>query len=197
MTAELGIRATRKLLTTRELTLAGFELFAQQGYDATTVEQIADRVGISKRTFFRYFANKEDLVLGDLDHTAALLVDALGRRPLTEQPWRSLRRSFDFFVEACDKDARRVHNAMRILETSPDLKTAQLGKLETWRSALVPELSRRLAAQGDGDLMHAAAMAGAAVACLDAALNAWYTDLGARDLGPMLDSAMGSVAPIH
>ena len=73
MRAELGVRAARKQLTTRELILAAFELFAVQGYDETTVEQIADQVGISKRTFFRYFANKEDLVLGNLEHTAVRL----------------------------------------------------------------------------------------------------------------------------
>ncbi len=197
MTAVLGVREARKQLTSRELILAAFELFGRQGYDETTVEQIADRVGISKRTFFRYFANKEDLVLGNLEHTAGLLAAAMWERPLSEDPWLSLRRSFDFFVEATTEEPDRVCDNLRIMQSSPALKATQLGKLQHWQAALVPELSRRLAKDGDEADMRAAAMAGAALACMDAAMNAWFLHGGERNLGPMLDTAMESVAPLH
>lgn len=196
MSAELGVRAARKQLTTRELILAAFELFALQGYDETTVEQIADQVGISKRTFFRYFANKEDLVLGNLDHTATLLELAIGERPPTEDPWVSLRRSFDFFVEATTEEPERVCDNLRIMNTSPALKATQLGKLQLWQAAIVPELTRRLAGDEPYPQMRAAAMAGSALACLDASMNAWFLFSGVRNLGPMLDIAMESVAPL-
>jgi len=197
VTTQLGIRAERKRLTTRELILAGFDLFARQGYDDTTVEQIAEQVGISKRTFFRYFANKQDLVLGDLDHTAALLVLTLKERPPSEHSWLALRRSFDFFVDACTNEKRRVSNAMRIMESSVELKAAQLGKLEIWRGAIVPVLADRLDITDDLRQMHAAALAGAALTCLDAALNAWYIDFENQNLAPLLDSAMEAVAPLQ
>lgn len=197
MSAELGVRAARKQLTTRELILAAFELFALQGYDETTVEQIADQVGISKRTFFRYFANKEDLVLGNLDHTATLLELAIGERPPTEDTWVSLRRSFDFFVEATTEEPERVCDNLRIMNTSPALKATQLGKLQLWQAAIVPELTRRLAGDEPYPQMRAAAMAGSALACLDASMNAWFLFSGVRNLGPMLDIAMESVAPLN
>lgn len=197
MTAELGVRAARKQLTSQELILAAFALFGRQGYDETTVEQIADQVGISKRTFFRYFANKEDLVLGNLEHTAALLGSAMGERPPTETPWLSLRRSFDFFVAATTNEPERVSNNIRVVRTSPALKATQLGKLQLWQAALMPELTRRLALGHPDPDMRAAAMAGAALACLDASLNAWYLQSEERNLGTMLDTAMESVAPLH
>ncbi|MDO8731177.1 MAG: TetR family transcriptional regulator [Actinomycetota bacterium] len=197
MTAELGVRAARKQLTSRELILAAFKLFGQQGYDETTVEQIAYQVGISKRTFFRYFANKEDLVLGNLEHAATLLELAMDERPPSEDPWHSLRRSFDFFVEAATEEPERVCDHLRVMSTSPALKATQLGKLQHWQAAIVPELTRRLAGQEPHPQMRASAMAGAALACLDAAMNAWFMHSGVRNLGPMLDIAMESVAPLH
>lgn len=197
MRTELGVRAARKQLTTRELILAAFELFAIQGYDETTVEQIADQVGISKRTFFRYFANKEDLVLGNLEHTAVRLQLALGERPPTENTWLSLRRSFDFFVEATTEEPERVSNNLRIMNTSPALKATLLGKLQHWQAAIVPELTRRVTGEQPQPELRASAMAGAALACLDASMNTWYLYSGASNLGPMLDIAMESVAPLR
>ena len=197
MTAEMGVRAARKQLTSRELFLAAFELFGSQGYDNTTVEQIAERVGISKRTFFRYFANKEDLVLGNLEHTATLLGMAMGERPPGEPMWLSLRRSFDFFVEATTQDPQRVSDNIRVVRTSPALKATQLGKLQLWQAALMPELTRRVTTEQEFPEMRASAIAGAALACLDAALNAWYLNPVERSLGPILDEAMQSVAPLH
>ena len=193
----MGVRAARKQLTSRELFLAAFDLFGSQGYDNTTVEQIAERVGISKRTFFRYFANKEDLVLGNLEHTATLLGMAMGERPPAEPLWLSLRRSFDFFVEATTQDPQRVSDNIRVVRTSPALKATQLGKLQLWQAALVPELMRRIQVEQEFAEMRACAIAGAALACLDAALNAWYLNPVERSLGPILDKAMESVAPLH
>ncbi|MDO9486300.1 MAG: TetR family transcriptional regulator [Actinomycetota bacterium] len=197
MSTELGVRAARKQLTTREIIMAAFALFARQGYDETTVEQIADQVGISKRTFFRYFANKEDLVLGNLDHTAIRLELAMKERPPAEHAWLSLRRSFDFFVEATTEEPERVCDNLRVMATSPALKATQLGKLQRWQSAIVPELTRRLAGEEPFPQMRAGAMAGSALACLDAAMDAWYLHSGMLNLGPMLDAAMESVAPLH
>lgn len=197
MSAELGVREARKQLTSRELILAAFELFGRQGYDETTVEQISDQVGISKRTFFRYFANKEDLVLGNLEHTAGLLEMAIAERPLGEAPWLSLRRSFDFFVDAATEEPERVCDNLRVMNSSSALKATQLGKLQHWQASLVPELTRRLTGEDPYAHLRAAAMAGAALACLDAAMNAWYLFSGVRNLSPMLDTAMESVAPLH
>lgn len=197
MTAELGIRAARKQLTSRELTQVGFELFERQGYDETTVEQIADHVRVSKRTFFRYFANKEDLVLGNLEQTAELMALALGLRPRTESPWLSLRRSFDFLVDGATDDPTHARDSVRAVQTSPALKATARGKLQIWQSALVPELTTRMSGGVAFPEVRATAIAGAAVSCLEAALIAWSLDYGDQHLGLVLDSAMEGVAPLH
>ncbi len=60
---------------------AALELFSRQGYDQTTVDEIAAAVGVSRRTFFRYFETKPDVVWGEFDAELARLADALGGGP--------------------------------------------------------------------------------------------------------------------
>jgi len=74
-----GRRETRKAETRRTLHEVGMRLFAEQGYEATTVEQIANGAGVSHMTFFRYFHGKDRLVL--TEEYDPLLVDYLQGRP--------------------------------------------------------------------------------------------------------------------
>ena len=62
-------------------------LFVKQGFDATTTMQIAEEVGISSRSFFRYFASKEDLVLGHLAPQGEVVASALAAQPADASPW--------------------------------------------------------------------------------------------------------------
>ncbi|RFA10383.1 hypothetical protein B7R54_15095 [Subtercola boreus] len=60
-----------------------------QGYDGTTVDQIAAAAGMSKRTFFRYFPSKDDLVIGKYDLFADRMAEAFDERPVDEPVWCS------------------------------------------------------------------------------------------------------------
>ena len=61
-----GLRERTRRAVHREIAEAGMALFLDQGFEETTVDQIAEAAGISRRSFFRYFATKEDVVLGDM-----------------------------------------------------------------------------------------------------------------------------------
>ncbi|MFJ5560048.1 TetR/AcrR family transcriptional regulator [Streptomyces sp. NPDC093250] len=87
----LGLRERKKLKTRRAIRDATYALIKEQGYDATTVEQIADRAEVSQSTVFRYFPAKEDIVL--TDEYGALLEGLLRERPADEPVRESLRRS--------------------------------------------------------------------------------------------------------
>ena len=76
-----GRRERKKQRTRDALFAAAMELFAAQGYDRTAVHEITDAVDVSERTFFRYFASKEDLVLSFIRDGAAAFAAALAARP--------------------------------------------------------------------------------------------------------------------
>ena len=84
----------RPASTTRQhVARAALDLFARQGYDETTVDQIAAAVGISRRTFFRYFESKPDVVWGEFDAELGRLRDRLAEAPDGEPLMDVLRRS--------------------------------------------------------------------------------------------------------
>jgi AcrR family transcriptional regulator len=82
---QLGLRERKKIKTRTAIRDATYSLIQEQGYDATTVEQIAERAEVSPSTVFRYFPTKEDIVLPD--EYNPLLLEELCARP-TNEPWR-------------------------------------------------------------------------------------------------------------
>ncbi|WP_437094493.1 TetR/AcrR family transcriptional regulator [Streptomyces sp. enrichment culture] len=85
----LGLRERKKIKTRMAIREATYSLIKEQGYDATTVEQIADRAEVSPSTVFRYFPAKEDIVL--TDEYDPLLEKLLRERPADEPVLESLR----------------------------------------------------------------------------------------------------------
>ncbi|PWI20722.1 TetR family transcriptional regulator [Streptomyces sp. Act143] len=81
---QLGLRERKKIKTRTAIRDATYALIQEQGYDATTIEQIADRAEVSPSTVFRYFPTKEDIVLTD-EHDA-LILEELKARP-KDEPW--------------------------------------------------------------------------------------------------------------
>ncbi|WP_327369534.1 TetR/AcrR family transcriptional regulator [Streptomyces sp. NBC_01217] len=84
-----GLRERKKLRTRIAIRRATYRLIAEQGYDATTIEQIAEAAEVSASTVFRYFAAKEDIVL--TDEYDPLMEAELRSRPADEPPLESLR----------------------------------------------------------------------------------------------------------
>jgi AcrR family transcriptional regulator len=85
----LSLRERKKIKTRRAIRREAYRLFAEQGYDATTVEQICEAAEVSPSTFFRYFPTKEDVVL--TDEYDAVMKDGLRARPADEPLIESLR----------------------------------------------------------------------------------------------------------
>ncbi|MER7806570.1 TetR family transcriptional regulator [Streptomyces sp900116325] len=84
-----GLRERKKLKTRTAIRRSTYRLIAEQGYDATTIEQIAEAAEVSPSTVFRYFATKEDIVL--TDEYDPLLEAEIRKRPADEPPLRSVR----------------------------------------------------------------------------------------------------------
>ena len=87
----VGLRERKKLRTRADLSDAAFRLFAERGFDETTIEDIVEQVEVSPRTFFRYFDSKEDVVIGFFDDLGLELRAMLAARPPEEPSFTALR----------------------------------------------------------------------------------------------------------
>src|SRR5580700_7601236 len=86
-----GLRERKKARTSQALEDAALELFATKGFDATTIEEIADAVEVSPRTFFRYFGSKEEVLFAEDATRDGDLAEFLATRPAGESSLEKLR----------------------------------------------------------------------------------------------------------
>ena len=134
--ATSGLRdITRDAVRTR-ISEVAVDLFAEHGFDSVTVEQIAAAVGISARSFHRYFPAKEDAVIGDLTRWGEFLRDVLASRPADEPVLVSLRISFESLLSQPNKDEQRSKRTMRVLTSTASLRARNLEKHLGGRSAV-------------------------------------------------------------
>ena len=198
--ARTGLRERTRRAVQKEITEAAERLFVERGYEATTIEHIAEAVGMSRRTLYRYFPTREDVVLGKLDLVADEILAALRSRPADEPVWTSLRHAFDLLIahsEAPGK-AEFAEPMQRIIFDTPDLFARYLEKLERLQVAAELALRERADAAGApwavGDPTPRA-IVGAAFGCLVAAQIAWIADGTQGKFAVVVDRAMAAVAP--
>ncbi|MFF9621757.1 TetR/AcrR family transcriptional regulator [Streptomyces griseosporeus] len=116
-----GLRERKKTKTRQAIRAAAHRLIEEQGYEATTVEQIAERAEVSPSTVFRYFPTKEDIVLTDA--CDPLLLAELRARPAGE-PWaRSLRYALHRAAERALADGDELRLRTRLLVEVPALRS--------------------------------------------------------------------------
>src|SRR5512134_2512284 len=83
---ELTLQERKQELVRNELASAAWDLFGKKGYEATTVAEIAAAARVSRRTFFRYYASKEDVLTETTDELAEAMLAAMAERPRDEPP---------------------------------------------------------------------------------------------------------------
>ncbi|MFI8187714.1 TetR family transcriptional regulator [Streptomyces sp. NPDC085946] len=146
-----GLRERKKRATRDALLRAALELFATRGYEATTVDDIAAAVDVSQRTFFRYFASKEEAAFFVPRLAESHVVAALRARPAAETPLEALRRAVLDSWDAIGADIERLvpidlHlRVYRVIESTPALLAAHLR-----RAAELEEELARIIAEREG-----------------------------------------------
>ncbi|MCI3278632.1 TetR/AcrR family transcriptional regulator [Streptomyces cylindrosporus] len=184
-----------------EIAAKAMELFLEQGFEETTVNQIAAVVGMSGRSLFRYFDTKEDMVIGGLVELGQDVAAALEDRPADEEPWSALRHALEVCVTSLEDDEVGLRRAKMLAET-PSLRTAMLDKQLRWQRMLVPHVERRLRASGQPEAaktakaaqsLRARALVSAALGCLDVAATVWTEVGGGRPLTNLVDDAFAAV----
>jgi AcrR family transcriptional regulator len=188
------IRERTRRLAQTELTTVAQDLFLEHGYDETTVDQIAAAAGMSKRTFFRYFPSKDDLVIGKYDLFGDRMAGALDDRPADEPVWESLRRVFDITLDYVQDDRQRARNdAMdHIVQSTPQLTARYLEKLQRVQALLIGRVAARLDLSASTTDPRPAAIVAAAFACMQAARASWLGSDQSEPFETFLDDAMSA-----
>ena len=139
-----GLRERKKQKTRESIQREAMRLFGQQGYDETTVEQIAAAVEISPSTFFNYFPSKEDVVL--YDAYDPILASLLAERPADEPLSISFRRVLEAMGDIFDRDREIILARGRLWFEAPALRARlweELEKAEMFMSAQIAARSGR------------------------------------------------------
>jgi AcrR family transcriptional regulator len=188
-----ALREVTRRAVQAEIAGKAMELFLEQGFNETTIDQVAAAVGMSGRSVFRYFATKEDMVLGDMLPVGHDLAAALAARPVEESPWEALRRALDEPLAALNTDGGRALARATMLATTPVLRAAAQQKHAQWEQLLVPRLVQRVEGPAATRELRAHAIVSAALSCLEVATGMWVRSGGTQALDFLLDTAIQAV----
>ena len=176
-----GLRERKKAMTRLALEDAALELFATKGFDHTTVDEIADACNVSRRTFFRYFASKEDIFSGDKDEHDAQMFELIAARPADEPALVSLRVAVLAMAADLATDRSRLVAKAQIINETPSLRSAGLDHEQRTIDDIVEALARRSSGPvDDDDVFRLRLVTQAAVGALRAAIDRWV-DTGAKE----------------
>jgi AcrR family transcriptional regulator len=184
----------KRRLVANELTESALQLLALKGFDRVTIDEIVTAAGVSKRTFFRYFASKEDVVVQFLADMGAGIHAELAARPAEERPSVALRHAVWVPVAACGDHSDRALPVVRLILRTPALLARFLERQAQWRDDLSAELAHRLGLDPATDLYPRMA-AGMALTAFDAVLDGWSQSGGAEDPAALMDRAFAVIAP--
>jgi AcrR family transcriptional regulator len=165
---------------------AALELFGEIGYEQTTVSAIADRAGLTARTFFRYFADKREVLFNGSERLQEAMLQALAAAPADAAPLDAIAQALLAPVEFFNEERRpfsRRRNA--VIAANAELHERELIKMARLSAALAEGLRARGVAQPDASL---AAEAGIAV--LRVAFAQWVADAERRDYAEIAREAL-------
>ncbi|MEV0237152.1 TetR family transcriptional regulator [Nonomuraea sp. NPDC050786] len=151
----MGLRERKKEKTRLAILDAALDLFLEQGYESTTVEQIAGAVDISPRTFFRYFTSKDHLVLWFHDHGEEIMLETLDSRPEDEPAFTSLMHALRAVLHDVEsstpEETERFLKLRRLLDGQPRLVGLSVARGAETERHLVEAVAARRGVDPDED----------------------------------------------
>jgi AcrR family transcriptional regulator len=184
-----GLRERRKKLTAAELEAAALRLFGERGFDAVTVDDIAADADVSRRTFFRYFASKEDVLLADHFVQLARLREAMAARPPDETILTALRNALLSLTGDFEDRKEMVILRGRIMRETPSLQARSLVHQQAWEDAMQEMVADRLGVDPAVDL-RPGVVAATALAAMRVAFGNWLANGATDDLIAMTTEAL-------
>ena len=183
-----SLRERRKRRTAEAIVAGALELFERRGFEGTTIEQIAGAADISRRTFFRYFADKEELFFAEDERLLAVIDQTLDRAPDGEPVLDLARRATRALAAHSAADPERRLARERLIAATPALQARRMAKTLRWEQAI----AARLVARGSSE-QEALLVPKVALACFQAGYERWVRDPG-QDLPALVDESFAALA---
>jgi AcrR family transcriptional regulator len=166
---------------TDRLREAALDLYVERGYEQTTVAEIAQRAGVTARTFFRHFADKREVLFGGSEILEKSLLEALDATPATAGPMTAVAAALDAATTFLGRDHAHSRQRQSIIDAHAELRERELIKMARLGAAVAGGLRRRGVTEPSATL---AAEAGMVV--LRVAFERWVTAPEPTDLGLLM-----------
>ncbi len=167
------LRERKKAETRANVLRVAHELFHHKGFDATTLEEICAEAVISKRTFFRYFRDKEALVFPNRDERLDNFVSFLESGATHEDPFATLRRATRLFGIEYGQHRSTILAQQKLVVSSPSLLAREREIDRDWEKAIAQIFARRLSDAADNELW-SRVLAGAIMGVVRATMSCWF-----------------------
>jgi TetR/AcrR family transcriptional regulator, regulator of mycofactocin system len=177
----------RRITSRSELERVAFDLFDRQGFERTTVDDIASAAGIGRRTFFRYFASKNDVPWGDFDAELARMRRRLDAAPARAPLMDAIRQAIVDFNRVAPEQVPAHRRRMELILRVPALQAHSTLRYAAWRQVIADFVADRTGLDPQALLPRAVAYAMLGVAV--AAYEQWL-ESGDEDLCGLLDAAV-------
>lgn len=166
---------------------AALALFAERGYDGTTVADIAERAGLRKRSFFRYFPDKREALFGGTPRLAAHLRRQAEEAPAGTPPWQVLLAALTSSARLLPEDRSAARTRRSIISANPELREREVLKV-----AMLDDLLRALLAERGVPEQQAAYLVRLALTVYEQAFDRWAAPAtGTTFESCMVDAAAG------
>lgn len=174
------------------LVSAAFQLFLERGYEQTTIDEIVALAGVGRRSFFRYFPSKEDVVFPDHERCLADMTAFLASGGDEHEPVQRVCDAARLVLRMYAENPTFSVQRYRLTKKVPGLRAYELSVVWRYERALADYLRGRFAGRHDGTLQ-ADVIAAAVVAAHNNALRSWLRSDGQRDASAEVDHALGYV----
>jgi AcrR family transcriptional regulator len=174
------------------LVAAAFRLFLERGYEQTTVDDIVALAGVGRRSFFRYFPSKEDVVFPDHERCLSDMTAFLAASGERHEPVRRACDAARLVLRMYAENPAFSVQRYRLTKKVPGLRAYELSVVWRYERALAEFLRGRFAGRRDGTL-RADVIAAAVVAAHNNALRSWLRSDGKGDASAAVDHALGYV----
>jgi AcrR family transcriptional regulator len=186
------LREHKKDATRRALVRAANRRFHRDGFEATTIDDICADADVSRRTFFRYFANKEALAFPHRAERLERFLELLEGAPANESPFASLRAIAREFARDYAANREQQIAQQRLIETAPSLIAREHEIDHDWEQAMARVFAQRFAGTAHAEL-RARMLAGAAIGLIRATMRYWFEHDGRPDLGALGSQALDAL----